>query len=243
MLRNLPKIIVPVSSFTGTDMTLTGVITISGKTITGINTEFVTQITPGAELYVNNAMVGIVSRVKSDVLAYLEETADSYVGVATIRNFRASDVGKPITMSDILIRIHPTQKYLEKSAVLFPYIVVEGDTPEIVSYKFYKTPLYHWILLLINNITNPREEWPLSERQLIEKIALLYPDNSPTDVYEWRDTESKYVVDYDVDKAGLEEIYPVTIYEYETEKNEAKRNIKILDPIFLQSFITSYQSA
>jgi len=243
MLRNLPQIIVPVSEFTGTDSTLTGTISISGKIITGTNTLFIREITPGAELYVNDIMVGMISRIDTDTKCYLEEEAEAYSGVATVRNFIKSDLGSPITMTDILVRIQPTKKYLEKSTILVPYVVSDGDTPENVSYKFYGTPLYHWVILIINEITDPREEWPLSERQLTDMIDLKYPDNLSSDVYEWRDTTTGYVVDYDAVLATNGDIYSVSIYEYETEKNEAKRNIKLIEPVFLQQFITAYNQA
>jgi len=243
MLRNLPNIIVPVSSFTGTTSELTGNISITGKTITGTNTVFISEITSGAELFVEGVMVGMISRIDSDTLCYLEEEADSYSGSASIRNFTQSDLASPITMKDILVRIQPTKKYLEKSTVLLPYVVSDGDTPENVSYRFYGTPLYHWVILIINEITDPREEWPLSERQLTEMIALKYPDSLSSDVYEWRDASTNYVVDYDSALSLSGDIYSVSIYDYETEKNEAKRNVKILEPIFLQQFITAYNQA
>lgn len=243
MLQNIPKIIVPVSTFTGVDSTLSGVITISGKKITGVNTKFIEEITIGAELFVNNTMIGMISRIDSDTECYLEEEASNYTGSAKIRNFNMSDTAKPITMSDILVRIHPAAKYAEKSAILMPYTIVEGDTPDIVSYKFYGTPLYHWIILLVNNITNPREEWPLTEKQLVEKIKLNYPGQSGNNTYEWREKTNDYVVDYNPVLAGLEEIYPVSIYQYETEKNEKKRNIRVLDPVFIVDFVTAYNRA
>lgn len=243
MLNNLPRIIVPVSTFTGQDSVLTGTIVISGKTITGTNTLFVGEINPGAELYVNDVMVGMISRIDSDTKCYLEEEATAYSGAATIRNFTQSDFGSPITMSDILVRTQPTKKYLATSTILTPYVVSDGDTPENVSYKFYGTPLYHWIILIINEITDPREEWPLSERQLTDMITLKYPDNLSSDVYEWRDTTTGYVVDYNAGLAASGDIYSVSIYEYETEKNESKRNIKLLEPVYIQQFITAYNQA
>ena len=124
-----------------------------------------------------------------------------------------------------------------------PYVIVENETPEMVSYNFYGTPLHHWVILLINEIVNPREEWPISETQLLEKIALQYPENNRNDIYEWREKNYGYVVEYDEELEDDEEIYSVTIYEYETEKNEAKRNIKVLDSNFITEFITEFNRA
>lgn len=243
MLRGLPQIAVPVSTFTGTDLPLSGIITINEKQVAGVNTKFVDEIVLGAELYVNNNMVGVVSKILTDTLCFLEEPTDEYTGAAVIRNFKSSDVGTPIAVTDILFRIVVKPDFKNKASSLMPYVVVEGDTPEIVSYKFYRTPLYHWVVLIVNDIVNPREEWPVSEKQLLEKIALQYPGQNRNDIYEYRETTYGYVVEYDVNLEASGEIYPVTIYEYEVEKNEAKRNIKILDPNFITDFITAYYRA
>ena len=50
-------------------------------------------------------------------------------------------------------------------------------------------------------------------------------------------------MEYDEELEDDEEIYSVTIYEYETEKNEAKRNIKVLDSNFITEFITEFNRA
>ena len=40
------------------------------------------------------------------------------------------------------------------------YILEPGDIarPDIVSYKFYKTPAYYWVILWVNGINDPFEE-------------------------------------------------------------------------------------
>jgi hypothetical protein len=243
MFRNLPKIIVPVSTFESTDTELSGTITIDEKRITGVSTHFIDEIVSGAELYVDDLMVGMISKISSDTVCFLEEPADAYTGVATIRNFQNTGDANPVVLSDILFRITVNRDAVRKSSFLMPYVIVENETPEMVSYNFYGTPLHHWVILLINEIVNPREEWPISETQLLEKIALQYPENNRNDIYEWREKNYGYVVEYDEELEDDEEIYSVTIYEYETEKNEAKRNIKVLDSNFITEFITEFNRA
>jgi len=311
MLRNLPKIIVPITKWEFTDSELTGEVNIAGKIITGTHTLFVDEIFPGAELYVNNRIIGVVSKIQSNTSCQLEEPADAYTGTAIVRNFQETQDLSPVVMSDILFRIKINRDAVNKSAFLIPYTIVDNETPELVSYNFYGTPLYHWMLLLINDIIDPREEWPLSEKQLNEKLVLnyastitgtimvsqgsdvvtgnnteflselnvgdlLYRNNNNfigriesissntqlrlthetpreymgimkklniNEVYEYREKTYGYVVDYDANLEAQEEIYPVTIYEYEVEKNEAKRNIRVLDPNFLTDFISEFNRA
>ena len=79
--------------------------------------------------------------------------------------------------------------------------------------------------------------------QLKKKIELQYPEQNYYDVYEYRNTETDYVEDYDVNKLAQEIIYSVSIYDYEVEKNEKKRNIKVLQPAFIDEFIRFYYAA
>jgi hypothetical protein len=51
----------------------------------------------------------------------------------------------------------------DNTAVILPYVVLDGETPELVSFKLYGTPLYHWVLLIINEIVDVRTEWPLED--------------------------------------------------------------------------------
>ena len=44
-------------------------------------------------------------------------------------------------------------------------------------------------------------------------------------------------------RLALGEIYPVTIYEHEFSLNEKKRQIKILDPVFIPQFITEFTNS
>ena len=60
------------------------------------------------------------------------------------------------------------------SVFLTPYLVNDGETPEMISYKVYENSQYHWVILHINNIINPRTEWPLENRFIIPLIYDTY---------------------------------------------------------------------
>ena len=83
--------------------------------------------------------------------------------------------GNPIIIRDFFHRVHVSKNFRDESIVLDNYFVLDGETPEIVSNKIYGTPFNHWIILLVNSIVNPREEWPVSQKQLVDRIYLKYP--------------------------------------------------------------------
>ena len=62
----------------------------------------------------------------------------------------------------------PNNSYFET------YEVLGGETPEQLSFRFYGTPDLHWLILLTNNVIDPRFEWPLSEDNLIKQTQSKY---------------------------------------------------------------------
>ena len=45
------------------------------------------------------------------------------------------------------------------------YNVKSGETPESIADKLYDDSQLHWIILLVNEVTDRYHDWPLSERQ------------------------------------------------------------------------------
>jgi len=50
------------------------------------------------------------------------------------------------------------------------YTVKNGETPEIISYNYYGTVDYWWMVLLYNNIFDPLYEWPVSDTDLEQYV-------------------------------------------------------------------------
>ena len=81
---------------------------------------------------------------------------------------------KPIIITDFLPRVSLSEKFRENTVFMDDYLVKDGETPEIVSYLFYGKPVYHWLVLMVNDITNPREEWPIRDEQVTDLVYLKY---------------------------------------------------------------------
>jgi hypothetical protein len=108
-----------------------------------------------------------------------------------------------IIIEDFFKRVAITNRANNLTSLLLPYLVLDGETPEGVSNKFYGTPYYHWVILLINEITNPRTEWALESRYVLPHIFEKYdfeievPDISEytiDDVIETQEEGGKFVV-------------------------------------------------
>jgi len=81
---------------------------------------------------------------------------------------------KFLLVRDIFSRITMADKFQENTVLLENYIVLDGETPELVSQKFYETPFNHWIILMVNNIVDPREEWPIPENRVVDRVYANY---------------------------------------------------------------------
>ena len=65
-----------------------------------------------------------------------------------------------------LLRRVAVRSNVKTNTMLFDtYDVKSGDTPESIADKLYDDPELHWVILLINNVTDRYHDWPLSERQ------------------------------------------------------------------------------
>ena len=82
--------------------------------------------------------------------------------------------GQYLVVRDFFRRIGLSEKFKINTIFLENYLVMDGETPDLVSAKFYETPKYHWIILLVNEMIDPRTEWPIAERQIIEKVYMDY---------------------------------------------------------------------
>ena len=262
MFSEFPLYLATVDAIATVSSNLTGTITTTSnsKTVTGTGTNFIVETPVGSQLFVEVAGVktslGYVGVVNSNTQLILEEFASTVVSnddTATVDVYRSGYTvnangflqetnADARTIVDFFRRVNVTENYTKNISVLIPYTVEDGETPEMVSYKFYGTPFYHWVLLMINNITNPYEQWPIAQDELLAKIALKYPGESKDDTYEYRNVTTDYVEDYDAAAVAAGTQYEITIYDYEQELNEAKRNVKVLDPAFIDEFIKEFYS-
>ena len=145
------------------------------------------------------------------------------------------------TIQDIMTRIK-VRDYIKENAALFAkYSVPDGDSPEIVASNLYGDSGLHWILLLFNQITNTYYDWPLSRRNFMAYLNDKYGDPQATHHYEIPQSSGgtwvKIKVESDV--AGA---VAVTNLEYEAALQDAKREIRILQPQFLGKFQSEFST-
>jgi len=132
------------------------------------------------------------------------------------------------SIRDILIRVKIKDAVRGTKAIFSKYDVKEGQRPEDVAYEEYGDTGLHWIILMMNEMTDPYYDWPMGLRDLESYVESKYTDVNATHHYEIAqssgDTNTKIHVAADTVGATA-----ITNYEYEEAVNDKKKQIRLLD--------------
>jgi len=134
---------------------------------------------------------------------------------------------------------------------------VEGDErPDQVAYNFYRDSGLDWIVLTTNNIIHVRDEWPMSSRDFLTYLNEKYTSEELSNVHHYETREIRDESNTLIQPAGVRvksdysvtyvendtvktksSIKMLTFLEHETNLNDAKRNINILKPDYVEIFL------
>ena len=150
--------------------------------------------------------------------------------------------GETILTRDIFRRVG-LDKILNNSLTLESYYLQDGETPDILANNLYGSSNFHWVILTVNDITNPKKEWPKRREEPSTYIENKYGASNILKANHYRLTSDiSIIVDYDAGLLANGEIEIVTNTDYEIDENEKKRQIFILRKQFLATFVTKYKS-
>ena len=149
---------------------------------------------------------------------------------------------------DIFRRIKVRNKIKDNISLLDKYDVSEGETPETVAFKIYGDTNYFWVVCLMNNIVNRYYDWPLDEYNFQQYMKDKYDNPAGIHHYEAVQSSGKQQGDGPADYSHLIEVnsdYPgaqsVSNTEYERRLQDKKRQIKLLQPNYLNNFIDEFR--
>ena len=89
------------------------------------------------------------------------------------KNFTDPDTASQV-VTNILKRV-AFRKNVNESSFFVNYVVGDGETPESIAYDYYGEAELHWVVLLFNNIIDPRHDWPMDVNTLDYYIEKKYP--------------------------------------------------------------------
>ena len=152
-------------------------------------------------------------------------------------------------VTNLLRRVAIRSKVKTNAALFDTYDVKNGETPEIIADKFYDDPELHWVIMLVNNVTDRYHDWPMNEQQFSTFVNEKY--SNPDGIHhheitqESGDTTQKIEV-YDPDLISSDtDAYTsataITNREYEESEQDRKRKIRLLDPEVVDTFVDEFK--
>jgi hypothetical protein len=183
---------------------------------------------------------------------------DSLPKIVHINEFGVSKV-----MTNIMARVSIIPQILNNPAIYYEYNIQDGDTPEIIAHKYYGDSYRYWLVLFANQLMDPQWDWPLSGNELSAYLVKKYGENYNTysEIHHYEKiltqfdygtnttTTNKVTVSEDIYNAIVPQTNyfslptgdvsiavdksAVSVYDYENDLNEQKRNIKILNAAYV----------
>ena len=95
-----------------------------------------------------------------------------------------------VRVKNLFRRVKITDSIQKRSTFFAKYVILEGQRPDTVAENFYGSPDLDWIVVLTADITNIRDQWPLSNYDLYKYVQGKY-GNEANDIHHYETIEVK----------------------------------------------------
>jgi hypothetical protein len=160
-----------------------------------------------------------------------------------------------ILMKNIFLR-GKLREDLESNFTVFQKYSIKGDErPDEIAYDIYGSSQYDWVVLITARIITYQNDYPLTSQELYDYTLNKYGVEGMNAINHYESVEVRDRLDRLVYPAGIvvakdftipnpdtptsfiSPVVGVSNFEYETNKNDRKRNITILRPLYLNQFL------
>ena len=149
-------------------------------------------------------------------------------------------------LPDILRRVKLRAGLSASRFVFDKYNVKENENPEDVAFKYYGDPTYHWVVLMVNNITDRYYQWPMNQADFADFLTDKYGagNEDATHHHELAQTSGKttsiddsHMLEVNSDTDGATTI---TNRQFEERVQNDLRQIRLLDERYLDAFTEEF---
>ena len=146
-------------------------------------------------------------------------------------------------VTNLLKRVAMRSKVKTNVMMFDTYDVKEGETPEMIADKLYGDPELHWIVLLMNNVTDRYHQWPMNNNQFLSYMHDKYTNQNATHHYEISQVSGDTTIKINVgsDNTDHSGATAITNYEYEEALQDELRQIRLLDPRYVEAVVAEYE--
>jgi len=188
----------------------------------------------------------------------------------TLPKLISTNNGNSVVLTNLLARSSIIQNLLTNSLVFYKYDIQDGDTPEIVAYKYYGDAYRYWIVLFSNEMLDPQWDWPLNSRDFQNYIVSKYTTFNPystiqgytqtTTQFDYNTqtttvntvnisqntfntfTPTNVTVTLPTGKVSISKtVSSISYYQYELNLNESKRNISLLNNQYVNQIESEFK--
>ena len=149
-------------------------------------------------------------------------------------------------VTNLLKRVALRTKVRTNTLLYDTYDVKDGETPEMIADKLYDDPQLHWIVLFVNNITDRYHQWPMASIQFNQFVNDKYTNIDAVHHYEIEQTsgDTSVKINIGTDTTGYSEadLTTITNYEYEVERQDTLRKIRLLDGAYIEQFQEEFET-
>ncbi len=173
------------------------------------------------------------------------------------QNFLINSTGSQdyLLMKNIFLR-GKMRDDLKDNFTLFQQYSIKGDErPDEIAYDVYGSSEYDWVVLITAGIITYQNDYPLTNQELYDYTLNKYGVEGMNSINHYESVEVKdnegrliypagiivaqdfTIPNPDIPTSFISPVVGVTNFEYETNKNDEKRNIFMLRPSYLNQFL------
>ena len=147
-------------------------------------------------------------------------------------------------VKNLLRRVGVRAKVKSNASLFDTYDVKNGETPESIAFKLYGDAELHWVVMLLNDITDRYHDWPMSEAQFLQFVNEKYSNVNAVHHYEISQSsgDTSVKINIGTDNTDYPTATAITNFEHEQEQQDIKRKIRLLDPSFVTDFVEEFKS-
>ena len=149
-------------------------------------------------------------------------------------------------LPDILKRVKLRSGLSASRFVFDKYDVKEGEKPEDIAFKYYGDPQYHWVVMMVNNLTDRYYQWPMTQPDFEDFLTDKYGAGSEDAVHHYElaqtsgatssiDESHMLEVNSDTDNATS-----ISNRQFEERVQNDLRQIRLLDEKYLDAFTEEF---
>ena len=162
-----------------------------------------------------------------------------------------------ITVKNLFKRGKVRDDFFQNVTAFYQYAVIGDDRPDNVADKVYDNDKLDWVVLIANNIINIRDEWPMGQYDFQRYLDNKYDSVQLSQIHHYETTEVRnpddklllqsglivdadftYSYSYEGSKYDVNSVTSVSNFQYEVNKNDAKRSIYLVRPEYVGIIIS-----